>query len=159
MGKISLNLYTLTYKENEIPVSAKEARRQIRNFLCRVKRFCKRQGLPNLKYIAVIKATSDGHIYHQVVTDCGIDSYHIVKLWSKGFVSIMLLQFNAAGISDIANYLTIEPSIGRWSASRNLGSFDNKQRSVEDALEGFVPGGILHVRMYKQSGKSSRKKG
>lgn len=156
--KTSSVLVTLTYSPDSPPASQEDAKREIQNFLRRVKRFRKRQNLPELKYVAVIKTNSGGHIYHQVVMNGGVDPHCIKKLWGKGLVASKPLQLNA-DIFDLAMFLTAQNYFGRWCASRSLGGSGNKPRSMESALEGFFPGVILHEKAYKRSVKNDREAG
>ncbi len=135
-------LIALTYKESNIPGSPEDAQRQMRNFLRRVKRFRKRQGLPALKYVAVTKAEKrTGRIYHYIVMSVDIVDYRIASFWDEGYIKVLLLR--SVDITSIAGYLA-EGQCCRWCASRNLGGSGKKQKSLKNALEGFSPGVILH---------------
>lgn len=150
-------LIALTYKESNIPDSPEEAQRQMRNFLRRVKRFHKRQGLPELKYVAVTKAGKrTGQIYHHIVMSVDIVDYRIASFWDEGYIKVLLLS--SVDITNIAGYLA-EGQCCRWCASRSLGGSGKKQRSIKNALEGFFPGIILHEKAYKRSVMNDREAG
>ena len=133
-------LVSLTYR---VPVSAKEAQRQMQNYIQRVKRFRKSRGLPDLKYVAVTKPNSKGHMYHHIVMNGGVDIDDLTKFWGRGIAFIKPLQLDGTNIAILWRYL-IKGQCYRWSASRNLGD-SSKQRGIEDALDGFVPGGVVRV--------------
>lgn len=69
----------LTYQQQ--PESPEEAQRLLRNYIRRVQRARKKQGLPPLKYIAVTEKGSKNGRYHHHVTLSRIIQGRI-KLWS-----------------------------------------------------------------------------
>jgi hypothetical protein len=56
--------FDLTYRTGEEPKDKEQAERDVANFLRRVKRYRKKQGLPPLKYIGVIERGSKSGRYH-----------------------------------------------------------------------------------------------
>ncbi len=116
----------LTYHPSNHPESADQAKRDFRNFILRVKRFRKRKGLPDVKYIAVIECGKSGNKFHHhmiISGDMTINEY--TKLWNRGYTGAKALVFNERGVEDLVNYLLKNPVVGSkngasYSASRNL---------------------------------------
>ena len=73
----------LTYQQQ--PESPEEAQRLLRNYIRRVQRARKKQGLPPLKYIAVTeKGSKNGRYHHHVTLSGGMDRDELEKLWGLG---------------------------------------------------------------------------
>lgn len=116
-------MLTLTYHPDNVPQSDEDAIRQLRNFLRRLKNFRKKLELPELKYVAVTeKGKRTGRYHHHITINGGLEVADVAKIWGRGYVQGLPLQFNETGLSGLANYLQKEPVGGRnhWTASRNL---------------------------------------
>lgn len=117
---------TLTYKDDELPVNEDEAKKDVNNYLRRIKRFLKRQGLPELKYIAVIeyregKNGKKVRMHHHVVISGDIGRDNAEKLWKKGRANADRLQADEFGYEALARYISKDPQgKKRWTQSRNL---------------------------------------
>ena len=100
------------------------ARKDVRNFLNRLKRAREKRGLPELKYAGTIEDEQDGkatrnHV-HMIISG-GIERDEIEKIWAKGFVNADRLQPNENGLEAIGRYITKQQkNRHRWLASRNL---------------------------------------
>ncbi len=114
--------FDLTYSPTNEPQTPKDAQRQLQNFLRRVKRYRKRNALPDLKYVAVTeKGSKSGRSHHHIVMSGGIDINTLAEIWGHGYTTAKPLQFDEQGITGIAKYLIKEPVLSkRWNASRNL---------------------------------------
>ncbi|MGN1111803.1 MAG: hypothetical protein ACI4RP_01235 [Acutalibacteraceae bacterium] len=114
--------FDLTYSEENRPASAEDAQKQMQNFIRRLKRFRKKKGLPELKYVAVTEiGKKTARVHHHIVMSGGVDINDLAEIWGKGYTTAKPLQFNEYGIVGIAKYLVKEPVLGkRWCASRNL---------------------------------------
>jgi hypothetical protein len=115
----------LTYRVPQ-PESDEEAKRDLNNFLRRVKRHAEKQGLGKLKYIAVTERGKRGGRYHHHVTiglaEGGkLDRDTLEKLWSKGYANSRRLQFDKDGLRGLGHYIVKSP-VGKkaWTASKNL---------------------------------------
>ena len=111
----------LTYKGAQ-PESDEEAARNLRNFIRRVQRLRKKQGLPSLKYIAVTERGKRGGRYHHHVTlSGGIDRDELEELWPYGYANSRRLQFTEDGLAGLGHYVVKSP-VGKkaWTASKNL---------------------------------------
>lgn len=114
---------TLTYKGG-VP-DEEQARRDIRNYIRRVREWRRKHGLSELKYVYVIEfGGGDGRrkrVHHHVIMS-GMDRDEAERLWNgKGWANTRRLQPDDYGLEALARYVTKEPNGGkRWCASRNL---------------------------------------
>lgn len=115
---------TLTYKGGFVP-DEEQARRDIRNYLRRVRQYRRKNGLPELKYVYVIEyGGGDGRrkrVHHHVIMS-GMDRDIAEELWQgRGWANSRRLQPDDYGLEALARYMTKEPNGGkRWAASKNL---------------------------------------
>lgn len=114
--------FDLTYCEGENPDTKEKAKRDLQNFLRRLKRFRKQQGLPPLKYIAVTeRGERKGRVHHHLVMNGGVSINDLAKLWGKGYTKAQPLQFDETGLIGKGKYL-VKQSLGfrSFNASKNL---------------------------------------
>lgn len=115
---------TLTYRGGDLP-DQDQARRDVRNYLRRVRAWRKRQGLPELKYLYVMEhGTGDGRrrrVHHHIVMSA-MDRDVAEELWGdRGYANCHRLQPDDDGLEALGRYLTKEASsAGRWACSKNL---------------------------------------
>lgn len=110
----------LTYAEQ--PEDDEAAKRELANFLRRVRRHRKKLGLPPLKYIAVTeRGKRSGRYHHHVTINGGMDRDELERLWGLGYANSRRLQFTENGLAGLGNYIVKSP-IGKkaWNASKNL---------------------------------------
>lgn len=114
--------FDLTYDSEHYPATPEEAQREMQNFLRRVKRYRKKNGLPELKYVAVTEiGKKNARYHHHLIMNGGISINDLAEIWGRGYTTAKPLQFDEQGITGIAKYLIKEPILGkRWNASRNL---------------------------------------
>lgn len=121
----------LTYDSKHLPVDDESAAKELANFFRRMKRYRSRQGLPELKYIAVTeKGKRTGRYHHHLIISGGLSPQEIISLWGKGYVRTDGLQFNEDGIADLVKYI-LKKSVAsgkRWNQSKNLIHPEPKQR-------------------------------
>lgn len=114
---------TLTYRPECFPEDDESAMKELRNFLRRFKNYRSRNGLEDLKYVAVTeKGKRSGKYHHHLIVNGGFEPRDIVKLWGLGIVQFKSLQFDNEGIAALVGYITKDP-IGtkkRWTSSKNL---------------------------------------
>lgn len=113
---------TLTYAGQ--PPEYKQAQKDVRNFLNRVKRLREKRGLEPLKYIYSIEDNQDGllkRIHIHMMMSGGIERDELERLWAKGYANADRLQPNENGLEALARYLTKQQKNRRkWAASKNL---------------------------------------
>lgn len=156
----------LTFADENLPADDEEAARDIQNFLRRVKRLRKKNGLPELKYVCVTEGGSEGKRYHYHVTmNGGLDRDELEKLWGYGYANSRRMQFNENGVEGLARYVTKQfrekKENGetifrkRWTASKNLLIPPPKDRDgrisekkVKQIAEAEIPNGAILERLY-----------
>lgn len=115
-----------TYRDDEMPCTEKEVRRDITNYIRRIKNRRKRHGLPSMKYIYVIECKVSKRTgilrwhFHMIMS--AIDRDIAERLWRKGdWVNSKRLQPNDFGFEALARYMVKDPQGSRrWSGSKNL---------------------------------------
>lgn len=113
----------LTYDNYNLPISDEQASRELTNFLRRIKRYRKKKGLSDLKYIAVTeKGKRSGRYHHHLIINGGLSPQEISELWDRGYVRTDALRFNEDGISNLVRYILKKPLVSkkRWNSSKNL---------------------------------------
>ena len=119
---------TLTYAGQEPGLT--RCRKDIRNFLMRVKRQREKRGLDELKYIYAVGHDHDKRIHVHMVMNGGISRDELERMWGKGYANTIRLQTQGGGLQGMANYLYRQNEKARdrgeregyhmWSGSRNL---------------------------------------
>ncbi|AKL96649.1 hypothetical protein CACET_c32050 [Clostridium aceticum] len=117
----------LTYTEKELPQSEKEARKDVANYIRRIKHYRKKSGLPLLKYIAVIEyreKEEEGkavRLHHHIVMSGDMDRDKVEELWGKGRANADRLKADEFGYEGLARYISKDPRGNkRWTQSKNL---------------------------------------
>lgn len=116
-GKNDLFL-TLTYAGAE--PTLEQAKKDLVNFLRRVKHFRKKNNFSELKYIAVTESEEKRIHHHIIITGMSMDI--ITELWSSG-KAIMSKLTDDKDYIGLANYITKEGKkeyARKWTQSRNL---------------------------------------
>lgn len=128
---------TLTYAGRE-PDYAR-AKKDVRNFLNRIRRLREKRGLPELKYIYAIGRDAGQRIHCHVVMSGGIGRDELERNWKigneraehkRGVANTYRLQEYGHGLAGMANYLYRQNERARdagertglhmWCASKNL---------------------------------------
>lgn len=118
-------MITLTYQDKYLPTE-KQAKRDVKNYLRRLKVYRKKHGLPDLKYIYVIEYVDEEEqhkskkirVHHHIIINA-MDRDAAEDLWGKGRVEAKRLQPDEFGLEGIARYMVNQKG-KRWYASRNL---------------------------------------
>jgi hypothetical protein len=127
---------TLTYSGGVVP-DEKQARRDMQNYIKRVRYYHKSRDLPPIKYIYVIEfSTGDGRrsrVHHHVIINGGADRQVLKDLWKHGRVRVDELEPEDGTLEGLARYITKQPGkliqSKRWACSRNLKPYDKKTES------------------------------
>lgn len=90
---------TFTFAED---IGEEAARKEWRNFIKRVRRYVKKNGLPELKYVYTLEKQGRWHI-HAVMS--GMPLEDLVKLWGRGRVTSSILD-KTNDYKDLAAYIT-----------------------------------------------------
>lgn len=116
------------------PLGDDDARKEIRNFIKRVKRYIKRHGgdVKAFKYLYVIEKTKeprDGDInavaahyhYHMAMSGCGVLTISTInELWDKGYTKAEPVDMRFNGLKGLGRYMVKQSRTTRWAKSRNL---------------------------------------
>jgi hypothetical protein len=103
------------------PDNDEQAKRDIQNFIRRIRRLRKKLGLLPLKYISTTEKSGTGRFHHHVVMNGGVDRDMVESLWGHGRANSKRLQFNEQGVSGLSRYIVKNPVFDkRWNSSRNL---------------------------------------
>ena len=117
---------TLTYRGD--PPSYEQAMKDMRNYILKLKRYRKKMGLPELKYIYNIEGGMDRksgyskeRMHIHMITNGGMDREDLEAIWSNGYANCDRLQPNERGLEELGKYISKQHEHGkRWCASRNL---------------------------------------
>ena len=119
---------TLTYAGSEPDMA--RCRKDVRNWLNRVKRAREKRGLAEVKYIYSIGHDADQRIHVHCVMNGGIGRDELERMWGKGYANTIRLQKQGGGLQGMANYLYRQNEKARdrgeragchmWCGSRNL---------------------------------------
>lgn len=116
-------MISLTYDDKHLP-TLEEARRDIQNYIKRIKRFRKKNGLEDLKYLYVIefeeKKSKKTRVHHHIIIN-SMDRNAAEDLWGKGYANADRLKPNDFGLEGVGRYIAKDLNGSRrWSCSRNL---------------------------------------
>lgn len=158
----------LTYNEKNLPKSIEEMEKNISNYLRRLKRKRKAEGLEELKYILVTSYTTkedeDEGVesvrpHHHLLINGGLDRDTVEDLWRKrrkkgekkgdiiGRANVRRLQYDYnTGITQISQYLARNLTKKRkWTCSQNLKRPEvrnNDYKFSKRKIEAIVRGGF-----------------
>lgn len=118
-------MITLSYKEKNIPKTEEQAKKDIDNYLRRIRRYRQKNSLPELKYIAVIEYREEEEgkkirMHHHLIVN-SMNRDEAEKIWGLGHANTMRLEEDENGLEGITRYI-IKDSRGkkRVKQSRNL---------------------------------------
>lgn len=113
---------TLTYAGRQAP-TMDQARRDIVNYIKRVKAWRKKNGLDAIRYLYVIQFEDEGRevrVHHHIIMSA-MDRDVAEALWGKGRAKSDRLKPDEKGLAALAAYITrSKRGNKRWCASRNL---------------------------------------
>lgn len=114
----------MTFDEKNIPENRAGVIRAVKNYIARLKRWRKRNGLSELKYLYVVSNSDEFgnkkrlHV-HMIINEMDRDAAE--KLWGKGYCDTDRLQFNEYGVTGKVMYMARQVKGERtWAGSRNL---------------------------------------
>jgi len=117
---------TLTYRGD--PPDLEQCRKDMRNYIGKLKRYRNRAGMDPLRYIWVLEGgwESDGkygrqRLHIHMITNGGMSREDMEAIWERGYANVDRLQPNEKGLEELAKYISKQRDKGRrWCASRNL---------------------------------------
>lgn len=118
---------TLTYQYNRLPADIQQAKKDMQNYIRRLKRHIKKKNLPDLKYVYVTEYQGEGgkskRVHHHMITNFP-DRDMAEELWNGGGrTQSRRLQPDDFGLEGLTRYITKEKSGDnqkRYTVSRNL---------------------------------------
>lgn len=116
---------TVSYTNATLPQSLEEAKKKLSNFLKRLRRRLKKEGLPQLKYIAATQfGETRNRIHHHLIISGDLSRDVVENLWiksEKGICNTQRLQFDEFGIEGLVRYM-LQGAVGykKVTRSRNL---------------------------------------
>lgn len=109
---------TFTYSEIYEPARYGQVKKDIKNFLRRLRRKYTALNV-DLKYIYSIEYSSRFHIH--AILNRGLNRDEIEKCWGMGYVNADRLEFSEFGVVDLSRYIQKQSyAYRRWVSSRNL---------------------------------------
>lgn len=118
---------TLTYSRENEPVDIEEAKKNMQNYIKRLRYRRRKLGLPEIKYVYVIEYSPECKIrfHHHLVMDGELDQDTVEKTWKLGKRNeTRRLEPDEYGLTGMAKYITKEQHRNkgekRWSCSTNL---------------------------------------
>ena len=114
----------LTYDKENIPDTKDRILKDVRNYIHRLRRWRKKNGLPALKYIYVISNCDQlgnkvRYHVHMIINDMDRDVAE--QKWGKGRANTDRLQFNEYGVTGKSKYMMNQAKGERsWNCSINL---------------------------------------
>lgn len=121
---------TFTYADGQVPESPEAAKKDMQNYIRRAKRYMKKNGMGELKYVYVTEFTRNGEnirVHHHIVMNLR-DRDVAESIWQNGsYTHTRRLQPNDFGLTGLAKYITkekqntkVRQTSKRYSVSRNL---------------------------------------
>lgn len=140
---------TLTYRDEDLPRTWKEAVLCVRKFLRNFRNYRGRRGQP-LKYIYTTEGKHGDHRlhHHLIINATERDVEAIRSLWAYGDI-VDLEYVGERGHTTLALYMTKESMEGRpvgaqmWTSSRNLRKPEVESKLVHNDAELTVPAGCF----------------
>lgn len=141
---------TLTYRAAP---SMEQCRKDLRNFLLRVKRFREKYNLPELKYIYTVEGKQEvsrgagvNRIHIHMLMNGDVSRELLEEMWQLGYANADRLQPTERGLEEIASYIIKEArdrkGARKWSCSRNLKQ--PKRRTTDAKTSTRVVKAIAH---------------
>ena len=141
----------LTYRPGTEPTAEEDAKKNLSNYLRRLKRLYKKLDI-EFKYISCIEIGKKGRVHNHLIISGGADRDELEKLWGFGYANSKRLQFGDDGITGLARYMVKDKHFyKRWNQSRNLIIPEPVQRdgelTVSDAsdIAAAVEAGTVHL--------------
>ena len=132
-------LPTLTYSPRKRPESLHAAQRDVKNFLARLRRTCRKRGIPDPAYVYVTETLQKRgglDFHHHMVLKVQMDRDEVEKMWRQkhGHGNIRIAWDEREGLTGYAKYIAkqvcsqetetlreqAESKTHRWAASKGL---------------------------------------
>ena len=136
------HLVTCTYAQDRKAPDLATAQKHMRNYLARIKRLCKRRGLPDPEYVYVTEVVTSNrwgtNYHHHMALKADLPRADVESLWTRhhGICNVKVAQPEKEGLTRWARYMAKEPCsieqekrrdadvkvkhAHRWAASKGL---------------------------------------
>ena len=88
------------------PEEVEQVNRDFRNYLQRVNRARKREGLERARCMAVIEYGKNGRLHNHLLIEGGLDRDRMEALWGKGYANCDRIQASRGGLAAVTLYMT-----------------------------------------------------
>ena len=119
---------TLTFRDEYLPETYEEAEKCVKNFLRRLKRLRKKQGLPELKYVVIPGA---GRFHFHIPMSGGVDAVTLREMWQYGYANVIHFEFNENGLEGHARYIAGQFEADQYGGEDLLSLFDIDEETGE----------------------------
>ena len=165
---------TLTYSDENMPKSMKEAQKDMVLYIGRLNYERKKIGLPKLRYIYVTECSDKGRWHHHFICDGDMGLEAIESKWKKGRRNqVRRLHKDEHGLSGMASYITkqkhndkkgkepkpVDKYQKAWKCSKGLkkpdikkNHYKFKQRDINEIVTGRCDLEDKLKKWYSQSG-------
>lgn len=122
----------VTYNDRYLPADEEQFVSDYKNFLARLRRRYRREGL-EFKYMIFPAYSESGRPHFHLILSGGISDEDLFEIWGMGRVNPDMLEFDECGVIDLSFYYGSQKKAGktdpiherakgqrRWSGSRNL---------------------------------------
>ncbi|MGL4485061.1 MAG: rolling circle replication-associated protein [Anaerovoracaceae bacterium] len=122
----------LTYDDEHLPYSKERMNKDFQNYVARLRRYLRNNGLPELKYVAVFSDSNGKGRPHIHMVLNSMDRNIAEQIWKRGKANCDRLQFDDTGITELASYIAGQGAMEsliedvntksgrRWRSSINL---------------------------------------
>lgn len=122
----------LTYSQLYEPATFGQVKKDIKNFLRRLKRKYRKLGI-ELKYLYSVEHAGRFHIH--AIMNNGLSREEIEECWGMGFANADRLEFSEFGVTDLAKYVQKQHyAYRRWVSSRNLVQPTEREHYIKPSL-------------------------
>jgi hypothetical protein len=104
---------TLTYRDGDLP-DEERAKKDIKNFIAKIRRYIKKNKLEELKYMYSIEYVNEDErgrtkkirIHHHMIMNAVVPRELVEDMWGKGRADAKRLQADEFGFEGVARYIT-----------------------------------------------------
>lgn len=152
---------TVGYRNNELPSTLEQAKKDVVNYIRRLQRYCNKNKLPKLKYLYVTEYSENKRVHHHIVMNFP-DRDIAEKKWTKGaWPQARRLMPNDYGLEGLARYISKDlKGANTYGYSLNLKKTwlkpyvktnDSRltKRKAEKIARGKVDAKTYYEKMYK----------
>ena len=114
---------TLSYHDEYLPQSDKEALHAAELYIRRLQYRCKKIKAPAPVVLWDIEKSEKGRYHHHMIIKCALSREELEKIWRRGYINTRQLQFTENGLTGLTEYIIKFKSrvgVRRWHSTNNL---------------------------------------